>query len=108
MGHANLVRLPGTVNEWTWLRPAISHQCATQITEITKEPIPDLVSDLLVLVKVRQVLIPHLECIMLNVIMEEEPTEAAKGSTGALALVSEGMGVFPSVRARQLEGFDIA
>lgn len=48
-----------------------------KITEIAQELIPDLVSDLLVLVKLRQV------------------------SIGVLAPVSEGMGVCLNVRVRQ-------
>lgn len=36
---------------------------------------------------------PHLESTMLGVVVEAEPTEAAKGSIGALAPVSDGMGV---------------
>lgn len=110
MRHANLVGLPGTesMNGHGYVQRSLidllpSSLKSLKITEIAEELIPDLVSDLLALVKLRQVSMPRLESIMLNVIVEEEPTEAVKGSIGVLAPESEGIGVCLNVRVRQSE-----
>lgn len=84
MRHSNLVRLPDTESmdghgcvQRSLINVLPGSLKSLKITEIAQELIPDLVSDLLVLVKLRQV------------------------SIGVLTPVSEGMGVCLNVRVRQ-------